>query len=68
MRYGLFKIRIELGNAAFSDPEEGHYEPFEVARILRQVASRVEDGEKDGALRDVNGNKVGFFAHTPEEN
>ena len=50
-------ITIESGNAAFSpDPS------FELARILRDLADRVErDGSvPDGLpLRDVNGNTVG---------
>ena len=56
-----FKIEIDTDNAAFSEMEGG-----EVARILRGIASTVE--EKSGesfadyavGLLDLNGNKIGF--------
>jgi len=52
-------ITIEMDNAAFDPPE------LEVARILRDVAQRLDDGQRLSpddwfpALRDVNGNLVG---------
>lgn len=49
-------LSIDMGNAAFED------DPGEVARILRDLAMRVENGVSDGDeffLRDINGNKVG---------
>lgn len=50
-------IRIDMDNAAFERPS------WEVARILRELADRVEDTHfapgHDQALRDVNGNEVG---------
>lgn len=49
------------GNAAFEDAPA-----TEVARILREVAKRLEDGDyPDGnvPVRDVNGNKCGFFSY-----
>lgn len=61
------KIEIEMGNAAF----EGVQREFELSRILRTLADRLEDhgigmpelnGVGYGAyvsLYDVNGNKVG---------
>ena len=51
------EIAIEMGNAAF---DEGN-EPYEVARILRELANRYEDlGEvAPHRLRDINGNVVG---------
>ncbi|HEU0197011.1 MAG TPA: hypothetical protein VFQ88_07305 [Nevskiaceae bacterium] len=53
-------IKIETGNAAF-DPE-----PEEVARILRELADKVEKsrGVEKGdemSLFDANGNKVGTW-------
>jgi hypothetical protein len=48
-------------NAAFADQPA-----TEVARIMREVAKRLEDGDyPDGnvPLRDVNGNKCGFFSY-----
>lgn len=49
-------IVMNLGNAAFED------DPGEVARILRDLADKVENGVSEGdefVLRDINGNKVG---------
>ncbi len=49
-----FSLEIECDNAAFED------EPAtEIGRILREAAKRVEDGNIDFPLRDINGNTVG---------
>jgi len=52
-----FTIKMDTGNAAFDpDPQ------YEVARILREIADRLE---RDGAnglyqtIHDINGNDVG---------
>lgn len=52
------KLSLDLNsnNAAFEDSGE-----FEVARILRDVADRIESGSTEGRLRDVNGNNVGSW-------
>lgn len=54
-----FQLKIETGNAAFE--EDGKSQ--ELARILRNLAERLEGGEmpdNDGwNLRDLNGNTVG---------
>lgn len=52
-------IRIDMDNAAFEQPT------YEVARILRDLAERVEGHPHfspghDNTLRDYNGNEVGF--------
>lgn len=52
-----FKLTIKTENEAFSD-ENGGAE-FEVARILRDLADKFEDGKLPGSVRDINGNKVG---------
>lgn len=49
-----FVVLVEIDNAAF-DPEPA----VELARILRELADRVERGQPSGLLRDVNGNIVG---------
>ena len=51
-----FRIRIETGNDAFDQVEQS-----EVARILREVADKVEQGNSSGGILDANGNKVGQF-------
>ena len=50
------RLSMELGNDAFADDCAG-----EIARILRVLADRIEQGLPDEPirLRDVNGNTVG---------
>ncbi len=52
----MLKIEVEPNNAAFADDPEG-----ELARILRDIAKRIENGESQGTVRDLNGNAVGWF-------
>ena len=52
----MFTLTFSTSNAAF-DPEPAS----EVARLLRQVAEKVEDGDKTGRVHDLNGNLVGAF-------
>ncbi|USN14482.1 hypothetical protein PAPPERLAPAPP_01130 [Brevundimonas phage vB_BpoS-Papperlapapp] len=53
----MFKLEIDTGNAAFDDDAK----PGELARILRDLADKIENGADMGAVRDVNGNRVGRF-------
>lgn len=59
------KIKITTGNAAFDDGNEC----AEVARILRELAVRVENCNDlyyaATVLRDVNGNSAGHMTVTP---
>mgnify|MGYP000207783470 CR=1 FL=1 len=48
-----FVIVIDTENAAFEDRDA------EVARILRDVADRQDEGRDIGTLRDANGNRTG---------
>ncbi len=50
-----FSLRIELGNAAMSTPEQ-------VAQALRKAADAVETHREDGPILDLNGNSVGRWA------
>lgn len=57
-----FRLHIDCENAAFEDAPQ-----FEIARILRRVADRVECGDSDAFdtcqnLFDRNGNTVGQAA------
>lgn len=59
-----FAIVIGLGNAAF----EGDNLTYEVTRLLRDAASRIEQGfcpfHTGGMiLKDINGNTVGHAVH-----
>lgn len=56
-----FELRIDSENAAFHD-DGGLYE---VARLLRQAADRVEAGHDCGRCIDVNGNGVGSWDYEP---
>jgi len=58
-----FRLDIDTGNAAFDD---GHA-PFEVARILREVANNLTNNKLSGTLYDINGNRVGSYHLQIEE-
>lgn len=51
-----FRVLLSTDNAAFEDGRD-----FETARILRDVAGRLENGESGGTVRDINGNRVGDY-------
>lgn len=55
-----FRVEIETDNAAFGD-EKG-----ELARILRRLADRLDDGADRGRCFDLNGNVVGRWALNEE--
>ena len=55
------KIQITMNNAAFDEPAT------ELARILRELADDVEQGQGAKNLRDINGNKVGSFEITGDK-
>lgn len=47
-------IEIKVGNSAFTEDCD-----YELARILRELADRFEEGGSPMRLRDINGNTVG---------
>jgi hypothetical protein len=55
------KIVINMENAAFEDKPA-----FEVARILRALAQRIDDAEslEGHVVLDTNGNRVGAVTRT----
>ena len=60
----MLTIKIDTGDAAYFD-EDGDFCPEEeLARNLRYVIRRLEDGATHGVIHDVNGNKVGSFELT----
>ena len=67
----MFKLEVKTGGAAFRDESRtdryGDYvlDPYatEVRRILRDVICELEAGRTDGAVMDVNGNKVGRWSY-----
>ena len=56
----MLRLEIKTDNAAFSEDEvltiEGRYE---VARLLRDVAMKIENFHESGKIMDVNGNRCG---------
>ena len=55
MRDTRLALTLRSGNAAFF----GANRKGEVARILRELADKIEDGRTEGKLMDINGNSVG---------
>lgn len=55
----MLKLKIATDNAAFED-DPGD----ECAKILRAVASKLEDGHRGGVIFDTNGNRVGTWTLT----
>ena len=57
-----FTMNVKTSNAAFTDTADGFDPGPELARILRDVADRMEGGYVlSGSVFDINGNKVGSF-------
>lgn len=54
----MFTLKIKTGGAAFHD-DEGNRDPYEVIRLLRQVATKLENDYTSGVLMDINGNRAG---------
>ncbi len=55
----IIKIK-DTGNSAFTD--ENYHE--EIARILRNLADKIENGNSPTRLLDSNGNSIGTFEVT----
>lgn len=53
----MFEMKFKTDNAAFEDGNRYR----EIARILREAADKIEDGQETGRCRDVNGNTVGTW-------
>ncbi len=63
----MFKLRIKTKNAAFFNgvqSEEKHEPQQEVVRILKQVIDRLEMGNTEESVFDINGNNVGEYKLT----
>lgn len=59
----MLKIEIKTGGAAFSEDDVLTYEGrYEVARLLRKISVQIEQGDNDGVIMDINGNKVGRWS------
>lgn len=58
----MFQLKIHNSGAAFDDAPE-----YEVARILRELADKVEAGRTSGRVFDLNGNACGNWAFDKAE-
>ena len=56
----MFNLTIKTDNAAFQEGQPAD----EVARILREIAGKLEEGDSNGPAFDSNGNTVGTFTLT----
>jgi hypothetical protein len=54
----MFSLKFDTDNAAFRDGDFS----TEIARVVRTVAEKIEAGIIDGAVYDLNGNRIGEFA------
>lgn len=52
--YKTFNLKIILGNDAMNSPDD-------IATALADVAARMERGQENGTVMDLNGNTVGRF-------
>jgi len=61
----MFKLRMETKNAAFDNEEDYLKKHYEVARILKEVVMKLENGDEWGTIHDINGgNKIGEWTLT----
>ena len=62
----MVKIEFDTENAAFGQGSR----LSETARILRDIAEKIENGSSlgGGPVRDINGNTVGHWEMTPYGN
>jgi len=51
-------IKFDTDNAAF----DGDYIGYEIARILGDIAEKINGGRIDGVVIDINGNMVGGWS------
>lgn len=55
----MFKLRIETKNDAFTNDRIG-----EITRILKEAIIKLERGETEPTLHDLNGGIVGYYSLT----
>lgn len=52
----MFNLKFKTDNAAFGEDKE-----HETVRILREITFKIENGQTEGNIRDINGNMIGNF-------
>ena len=55
----MFTLEIKTDNAAFGDGDSHTDCAAEVARILRELADKLDNLQPSGTVRDSKGNTVG---------
>ena len=55
-----FRVAISCDSAAFGNPNTPDF-GYEIARILREVADKMQEDYAAGVCRDYHGNSVGHF-------
>ena len=59
------KIQFSTSGAAFRDKYTGNAnsydEAVEINRILKEIAHKIECGQRYGGVMDINGNKIGSW-------
>ena len=55
-----FSVQLTTINDAFAGDDNIQ---FEVARILREIANDIDNGERAGIIHDINENRVGKFRY-----
>ena len=58
----MFRVEMKTRNAAF-----GKFPALEVARILRGIYQKIEEGQTYGPCMDGNGQKVGQWEMSEDE-
>lgn len=58
----MLTIEFHTGNSAFEDNE-----PEETAKLLRDIASKIDRGDTDGPVLDLNGNTIGGWEFDAEQ-
>ena len=56
----MVSVKINTGGSAFRNEEET-LDTYEIVRLLRQTAQKIENGYTDANIMDINGNTVGRF-------
>lgn len=51
-------------NISLRSDNESPADSYELAELLREVVSKIEQGQTSGAIMDTNGNRIGTFSVT----
>lgn len=60
------EIKFSTSNSAFGEYDENDVQDesgksYEIVRILKDIAKKVENGYEYGTIMDINGNKIGSW-------